>query len=263
MLASAHSHAREWGRAGQRQALLLHCSNAHSGSWSGVAEQLQGRLHLRAVDLPGHGRAPDWDETQDFHSQATAMARSALDAPVDLIGHSMGATVALRIACETPELVRSLTLIEPVFFAAAKEAGSAEFARHWEDFQPFVAAVKEGCKEQAAAAFTAIWGTGQVWLDLPQNQRSFICARIHLIVAAVPQIYHDRAGVLAGNKLEALSMPVRLIRGQESPAIIADIHAALLARMPFAQEGTIMGARHMAPVTHAMPVAQEISTFLF
>ena len=34
--------------------------------------------------------------------------------------HSFGATVALRLATLFPDRVRSLTLVEPVFFAAAK-----------------------------------------------------------------------------------------------------------------------------------------------
>jgi lipase len=38
--------------------------------------------------------------------------------PVDVIGHSFGGTVALRLAVERPDLVRSLVLIEPVFVAA-------------------------------------------------------------------------------------------------------------------------------------------------
>lgn len=39
-----------------------------------------------------------------------------------------GGPVALRIALERPELVRSLTLVEPVIFAAAKAAQDPAYA---------------------------------------------------------------------------------------------------------------------------------------
>lgn len=64
------------------------------------------------------------------------IARAALGAPVDVIGHSFGATVALRLALERPELVRSLVLVEPVLFAAAKAAEDPRFAAF---------AAREGC----------------------------------------------------------------------------------------------------------------------
>ena len=37
--------------------------------------------------------------------------------PMDVVGHSFGGSIALRLALEMPELVKSLTLIEPVCFA--------------------------------------------------------------------------------------------------------------------------------------------------
>ena len=50
---------------------------------------------------------------------STQIVGNFITDPIDVIGHSFGATVALRLAVEQPEKVRSLTLIEPVFFAVA------------------------------------------------------------------------------------------------------------------------------------------------
>jgi pimeloyl-ACP methyl ester carboxylesterase len=69
-------------------------------------------------DLPGHGRSAPWAGT-DYHSDATAVAAALLHGPTHIIGHSFGATVALRLAVERPDLVSRVTLIEPVMFAAA------------------------------------------------------------------------------------------------------------------------------------------------
>ena len=86
-----------------------------------MARRLGGRVDLTAFDLPSHGRSDPWqpgDGDPDFHTAVTRVAASFIDRPLDLIGHSMGAVVALRIAVAAPDAIRSLTLIEPVLFAA-------------------------------------------------------------------------------------------------------------------------------------------------
>ena len=93
-------------------AVLLHCSLAHSGAWGGVMAALSDRLAMVAIDLPGYG-ATEFDRALDIQDQAcetTIAVLERLDAPAHLIGHSFGATVALRCAIERPELVASLSM---------------------------------------------------------------------------------------------------------------------------------------------------------
>ena len=129
-----------WRRfgAGSRPAVLLHCSLAHSGAWAGLAGALGSDLQMTAFDLPGHGRSSDWDGVAEYQHLSTQIAASFITEPVDLIGHSFGATVALRLAVEQPQKLRSLTLIEPVFFAVAARDAPAAFTT----VQPHIDAVK-------------------------------------------------------------------------------------------------------------------------
>ena len=89
------------------------------GSLTGLIGALADRITATLYDLPSHGRSSDWDGTGDLHDVATDMGRALLTEPMDLIGHSFGATVAMRLAMEHPEMVRSVTMIEPVYFAPA------------------------------------------------------------------------------------------------------------------------------------------------
>ena len=57
--------------------MALHCSLAHAGAWSGLAERLTN-LTLTGFDQIGHGRAPDWDGMTDLHDAATADALHGL-----------------------------------------------------------------------------------------------------------------------------------------------------------------------------------------
>ena len=110
--------ARRWGD-GPREVVALHCSLAHSGAWEGVVRALGPGLRVTAPDILGHGKAPDIDPGRDLHDQCyEAVLPHLPEGRFDAVGHSFGATLALRLAEELPERVRSLTLIDPVLFAA-------------------------------------------------------------------------------------------------------------------------------------------------
>ena len=183
-----------------------------------------------------------------------------LKRPMHLIGHSFGATVALRLALERPDMVRSLTLIEPVFFAVARD--TAAYADHTQEFQPFVDAMECGGHEAAAQAFTDVWGMGADWATMPAEMRAYLTKRIGLIPVTVPTLYDDSAGMAAAGRLEGLACPVLLVEGAGSPGIVAAINDALAARLPDVQRVKVEGASHMVPITHSAQVAAAISGFL-
>jgi lipase len=257
---------RVWERGGARPVLALHCSLAHSGAWSGLAARLS-RVTISATDQPSHGRAADWDGKADLHEVTTrasiAMAEEIGGGrPVDILGHSFGGTVALRIALERPDLVRSLVLVEPVIFAAARAADDAAYAPFRAAHLAFSALVKSGQFEAAAAMFHGIWGTGEPLADLPARSRNYMVERIHLIAVQNPVLLEDGAGLLRDMGLEAVGVPVLLIEGALSPPIIPAVHGALARRLPMAARLAVPGAGHMVPITHAEAVAVAVQAHL-
>lgn len=248
---------------GARPALALHCSLASARAFGPLSTRLDGVFDLVGMDLPGHGKSGDWDGTQDLQDLSTDMAEACLpDEPVHLIGHSFGATVALRLAVRTPDRVRSLTLIEPVFFAAAFADSPDWRARHEAEMAPFAEAMARGDRDRAAQFFMRIWGDGRPWDALPEAQRASCAARIHLIGAANHALCDDPTGMLAPGSLSGLTMPGLLLEGSASPRIISHINAALSRRMPNVRRAVIAGAGHMLPITHPTQVACEIGALL-
>ncbi|MGB7262102.1 MAG: alpha/beta hydrolase [Albidovulum sp.] len=237
---------------GPRPALAIHCSLAHSGAWAGVALRLKDEISLTAFDLPGHGRSADWSGT-DFLTEAARIGASFVQEPVDLIGHSFGAVAALRLAIAAPDAIRTLTLIEPVLFAAAK--GHPEWDQYLDASAPFDLAMAEGRAEDAAAAFTQMWGSGVDWDELTAETRTDLTQRIHLIGAGYAALFEDSGGILDPDALESLDMPVLLIRGDRSPPVIERIAEEIAARLPDVGVATVPEAAHMVPITHPDEVA--------
>lgn len=255
---------RSWGPQQGVPLLALHCSLAHSGAWSALAAALPAQ-RLIAWDQPGHGQQPEWDGIRDLHAEATRQAVAMAEAvgqgaAVDLIGHSFGATVALRVAVERPDLVRRLSLVEPVLFAAARGTAAFDsFAAGQGEVDRRVAA---GDMQGATAAFLADWGGGMPFAALPPALRAYMVARIRIIPAQTPVLAEDAAGLLQPGRLEALRCPVLLAEGACSPPVIAAIQQGLARRLPDAHRAVIPGAGHMLPVTHAAALADLVAAHL-
>jgi lipase len=234
--------------------LALHCALAHGGEWAGLG------LGVMAPDLPGHGGSPDWVGT-DYHTDCTRAVLEMMDQPMDVIGHSSGATIALRVALERPELVRTLTLIEPVLFAAARAAGSPAYADHLARFAPVMQGFAARDMMAAAAAFHGVWGAG-AFAALPPEMRASMAARMPLIAALNPALTDDTGGLLGPYRLESLGLPVLLLEGARSPPVIAAIHDELARRLPQVSRVVVPGAAHMLPVTHTAEVRAAIAAHI-
>ena len=245
---------------GDRDAVLIHCSLAHQGAWKGVEERLAPYLRMTAFDIPGHGRSGDWDERGDYQAVTVAMAADLIEGEADLIGHSFGATVGLRLAIEQPMKVRSLTMIEPVFFTIVRGLDAPRIAEHHSEYNKVIAALDSGEPQTAARRFLGDWGVGTPWEDLPEKQRRYAVARIGQLLNIEHQIYRDKAGLI--DRLPDLNLPVLILDGTRSPAIMSAVCAELQNRIPGAERLRIEGAGHMLPITHPCPAADRIAEFL-
>ncbi|SDE86666.1 Pimeloyl-ACP methyl ester carboxylesterase [Paracoccus isoporae] len=238
-------YARQYPGDPDRPAIGLHCMMGSSALFGPLAEHLDGAVDLYAFDFPGHGRSPAWlpEDGVDLHTFVTRHAARMIERPVDLIGHSFGATVALRIAVGVPEAVRSLTLVEPVLFAAAPTP-SREAVQ--ERLAPFEAA---GDWDGMLRRFLGDWGApGEIPTDGPRAER--LRMQMAMVLDTNAALMADRAQILREGGLESVDAPVMLISGAESPPIVHEIADALSARLPDVGRATVPGAGHMLPLTH-------------
>jgi pyruvate dehydrogenase E2 component (dihydrolipoamide acetyltransferase) len=108
---------KEWPAAGQRRgdAVLIHGLCAEADSFTLLARRLaKGGLRVLAIDLPGHGASDATAKDLDHATEAAAMAlRATAAGPVRLVGHSLGAMIAARIAAEREVEIDRLMLLAP------------------------------------------------------------------------------------------------------------------------------------------------------
>jgi pimeloyl-ACP methyl ester carboxylesterase len=109
--------------------LFVHGLGGESLDWIDVAVPLKDRFDCVALDLPGfaHSALPrDRDLSLDGLARAVADVARTMNAPVHLVGNSLGGTIVVRVAAEHPELVASLTLVAPALPDLRPRLGSIQ-----------------------------------------------------------------------------------------------------------------------------------------
>ncbi len=99
---------------------LVHGSWTDARTWDHVLPALSAGFRVLTYDRRGHSRSERPATPGSLREDAADLAgllESLGLAPAHVVGNSFGASVALRLAIDRPELVRSLIVHEPPVFA--------------------------------------------------------------------------------------------------------------------------------------------------
>jgi pimeloyl-ACP methyl ester carboxylesterase len=103
-----------------RPMVMLHGITNWWRSFESVMPKLGSRWSVYALDLRGHGQSshvPGGYRWRAASEDVVEFLRAQLAEPAVLVGHSMGASVAIAVATHAPEAVQALVLEEPVLYA--------------------------------------------------------------------------------------------------------------------------------------------------
>jgi pimeloyl-ACP methyl ester carboxylesterase len=266
-MTSAVPYVRDTG-AGP-DVVCLHCNASSSAQWRDLSDRLSGRsagrFRVRAPDLYGSGRSPDWpsDRTITLRDELDFIAPvlQSCAGPVALVGHSHGGAVALLAAVQHPERVRALVLYEPTLFALVDAAhprpNGADGIRA--AVAAAAAALDAGDRDGAARCFIDFWSGAGTWQAVPAERKPAIAAS----VANVRRWGHALFG--EPTPLEAfatLRMPVLYLLGGRSPRPAHAVAEVLLPVLPQARLLEFEELGHMGPLTHPQVVHAAIEAFL-
>lgn len=242
--------------------LLIHGFTGRGSNWAPLLTELRRVATTVVVDLLGHGNSdsPTDPERHAVERQAADMAailRRLRLAPATVMGYSMGARVALRLAVSTPNVVSRLILESPSAGIADPDIRSARRASDEE--------LAQLAERDGIAAFVARWESLPIFASeqsLPSEVRTRhhaerLRCRPHALAAslrgagqAAMEPLHGRLGsvaaptlVIAG-ELDDVGLPraesiARGIRGGEL-AVVSDAGHAPHREQPAAVTGLVL-----------------------
>jgi pimeloyl-ACP methyl ester carboxylesterase len=112
--------------------VLIHGLATTRRIWGLVAPILAHSRRVVTLDVPGFGESapagPGFELEAVAQRIARGLAARGVRAPFDLVGHSLGAGVAVTLAATRPRSVRRLVLVAPAGFAAYPRPASYALA---------------------------------------------------------------------------------------------------------------------------------------
>jgi pimeloyl-ACP methyl ester carboxylesterase len=156
--------------------VLVHSSMAGARQWRRLMGELEDRFHLFAVNLFGYGHTPAWhgQRSQALDDQAGLIAAAVPDdgRPLCLIGHSFGASVAMKAAANLGRRVDKLVLLEPTPFYLLHQHGRCAAYAEAAELRDWVKQCGTSGDWQAAARkFVDYWGGAGTWAATPDERK--------------------------------------------------------------------------------------------
>lgn len=221
---------------------------------------MQERFDVHALDLRNHGHSP--------HAEAMRWAELCADLEaylekeglneVVLMGHSLGGKIGMRFACENPDLVRKLVIVD----IAAK----AYPPYHDQEFRAMksVAVGELGSRKEAEAALeplVADWAMRQFLLtNLLRDETTGTFrwqANIEALHASLPHIRQN--SLLETDRYHG---PVLLVRGAKSSFIEDGDADEMLHWFPKLHEVTVPKAGHNVHVENRKDFLEALDEWL-
>ena len=245
--------------------VCIHSNASSSSQWRALMETLASCIHVLAPDTHGAGKGPAWPADRPLALREEVALLEPVFAragtPFSMVGHSYGGAVALMAAVQQPQRVRALVLYEPTLFALVDAAftppNDADGIR--QTVKRAGAALATGDRGAAAEHFIDFWmGTG-AWRATPPPRRAAIEAAIVNVQGWGSALFSEPTPLQA---FGALTMPVLLMVGQNSPASARAVARLLANTLPCVQMLKFEGLGHMGPVTHPEVVNPAVEEFL-
>jgi pimeloyl-ACP methyl ester carboxylesterase len=226
--------------------VLLHGLGSSSADWPEQRAFLEHCYRVVAIDLPGHGASPLPTGPLTIESMADAVAAvlARVGVPAHVVGLSLGACVALRLALARPASVRSLVLVNA--FARVSATGPGDLARlAVRMFLLGTAPMDRAAAHVARRLFP--------WPE----QRALYASAVASLAATSRRAYFAALAALARfdarGQVAAIRRPTLIVAGDRDTSVSLTAKVALAAAIPGARLLVVPASGHATP--HDQPAA--------
>jgi 2-succinyl-6-hydroxy-2,4-cyclohexadiene-1-carboxylate synthase len=255
-----------WEKSGSGPPVaLLHGFTGSTRSWDAVREHLAETCTVIAIDLPGHGQSPSPPDLAEYGVRnAARLVAQAIEragfARAAVMGYSMGARTALRLALDQPETCAGLVL-ESASPGLASDAERDK--RRAEDESRAARIERDGVR-----AFVREWEQLPLWQSQVQLDPVTVTRQREIRLSQSPVgLASSLRGAGAGNEpsileeLPTLPMPVLLLAGALDAAYVT--HAtAMASRLRNATVHIEPQAGHALHLERPLKVASLVKRFV-
>lgn len=238
--------------------VLIHGVGMQQAVWTPQVRGLSGQCQVITYDMLGHGgsRIPPEDVTlADYAAQLAQLLDHLQITVATVVGHSMGALVALEFAIRYPQRTKRLAALNAVFMRSPEQR-AAVMQRAETLQQTGVAATIDSTIER--------WFGKPVSAELVDAAQSMsaLMTKVDPVGYARSYALFARSDAVHADSLAMLTMPVLFMTGEFDPNSSPAMSEAMAARVPGASLKIVEGARHMMSVTSVEPVNQCLREFL-
>jgi pimeloyl-ACP methyl ester carboxylesterase len=244
--------------------VLIHSSVSANRQWRALTEVLKDRYRVLAINLFGYGETTPWAGAapQSLYAQAQLIMAlcDELRAPLHLVGHSFGGSVALKAAGLLSSRVRSLILLEPNPFYLLKQSGRTEAfleSRGLRDHVKCYGALGDWSK--VAERFADYWLGDGAWNAMPEQRRT-------AFAASLPPNFHEWDAVMEEEttieEWKNLKARTLVVSDGATRLPIREIVTLFAKTCPHWTFRTIPEGGHMAPLTRPELINPVVRQFL-
>lgn len=236
--------------------LLIHGGGGDCGTVSRLADILAQDFSVVAYDRRGLSRSPrpkDWKQTSiaEQAEDASSLIRALGIAPAAVLGHSLGALIALELLLLHPGLVRRASLIDP----GPLDSAIPDRQQKMEMPEDVRAAIANGDLE---AGFEALLRHLNIWdaIDSAARQRAHSNAEVFFThETPLLRTYRPNEVLLRANQV-----PVQVAAGNETPPVFREMAEWLAAKLSVPAERVPGG--HASCIERPEEVGEVVRPFL-
>ena len=226
--------------------ILIHGVGLRAECWYPQIEAFGSAHTVIALDLPGHGESDPLDSTiptlQDYSDRLATFIEDTVDSTPIIVGHSMGALIALDLATRYPQHCVGLAALNAIFrrTAEAKEVilNRANTIRE-SGVQAVIDATIDRWFPAEEATDSRIESLCRDWLGAT-NADGYVTTY---------KIFATEDGP-SDHALAGINIPSLFMTGEHDYNSAASMTLTLAQKVNNSEAVIISGARHMSHLTH-------------